>query len=509
MENNWDVIIVGGGTAGLSAALMLGRARRRTLVLDDAMPRNRFAAHMHGVLGHEGKAPAELIREGRTEAAGYGVAFEDARVTQVEKGQRGYLVTDAEGTQRTASGVIVSTGLTDVLPDIPGLAERWGVSVLHCPYCHGWEFGDRRLGLLAMSPMDLLRAELLRQWSEDLTVFSAGIPDMDAATRNRLESRGISLVDEPVLGIDGPGQNISVVRTDQGVHPIDALFAGGKMDPHDDFLAPLGLERSEGPMGSFLTVDEFGATSLPGIWAIGNVVSPGLTVPGCMGAGALTGGMVNMYLVGQEFDDALLAQPKRFWENRYSSEDKIWSGNPNATLVDAIEGLPPGRAVDLGCGEGADVLWLAEQGWHATGIDISDTAVRRAQDAALAAGLQDHATFLAEDLSEWNPEEEFDLVTGSFLQSPVELDRIAILRKASELVAPGGRMCIISHAAPPPWATGHQQHDFPDPAEDIRALALGQEWETDLQETRKREVKDPEGNPAILEDSVMVLRKKV
>lgn len=218
--------------------------------------------------------------------------------------------------------------------------------------------------------------------------------------------------------------------------------------------------------------------------------------------------MVNMYLVGQDFDDALLAQPKKFWENRYSSEDKIWSGNPNATLVDAVGGLPPGRAVDLGCGEGADVLWLAEQGWHATGIDISDTAVRRAQDAALAAGLQDHATFLAEDLSQWNPEEEFDLVTGSFLQSPVELDRIAILRKASELVAPGGRMCIISHAAPPPWATGHQQHDFPDPAEDVRALALGQEWETDLQETRKREVKDPEGNPAILEDSVLLLRKK-
>lgn len=202
------------------------------------------------------------------------------------------------------------------------------------------------------------------------------------------------------------------------------------------------------------------------------------------------------------------ADPQRFWEDRYSSGEMIWSGHPNATLVDVVRDLEPGRAVDLGCGEGADVLWLAERGWQATGIDISATAVGRAERAAEAAGLA-NARFLAQDLSVWNPDHGFDLVTGSFLQSPVELDRIGILRKASELVAPGGRMCLIAHAASPPWADDHHDHGFPDPADDLRALALGDEWQVEIQETRDRETTDPSGEPAVLKDSVLLLRKTV
>lgn len=508
MENTWDVIVVGGGSAGLSTALMLGRSRRRALVLDEGMPRNRFADHMHGVLGHEGKDPAQLLREGREEVAAYGVEFAEARIERVDRDGRDFVLTDTDGNRRGARAVVVATGLTDVLPEIPGLAERWGTSVLHCPYCHGWEFGDRRLGLLATAPHDIMRAELLRQWSEDLTVFTSGIGGVDPVTQARLESRGVRLVPEPVVGVDGPGQDLTEVRTEKGVYPIDALFAGGAFRPHDDFLEPLGPERADGPMGNFLSVDEFGATSVPGLWAIGNVVNPALTVPGTMGAGSTTGGMVNMYLVGQDFDDAAPEPAKDFWESRYRSQDRIWSGNANATLVDLLDGIEPGRAVDLGCGEGGDVLWLAARGWKATGIDISETAVDRARRAAREAQLEDRAAFVAEDLEQWTPSEDLDLVTGSFFQSPVALDRVAVLRRASRAVVRGGRICLLSHAAPPPWAEHHHDADFPDLGEEVRALDLGPEWETEVQEVRKREAADPEGNPAVLEDAVVVLRKK-
>ncbi|MCT1367809.1 class I SAM-dependent methyltransferase [uncultured Kocuria sp.] len=209
-------------------------------------------------------------------------------------------------------------------------------------------------------------------------------------------------------------------------------------------------------------------------------------------------------------DDAT-TDPREFWENRYSSAERIWSGRPNATLVGVVEDLPAGRSVDLGCGEGADVLWLASAGWEATGVDISATAVARARAAAEDQGLSEAAHFEAMDLAEWRPEEPFDLVTASFLQSPVELDRVEILRRASSLVAEGGRLCIISHAAPPPWsesARGHGPGDFPQPEEDLDSLNLGAEWTTEICEVRRREAEGPNGELATLLDSVVVTRRR-
>ncbi|MGO3556113.1 MAG: NAD(P)/FAD-dependent oxidoreductase, partial [Microbacterium gubbeenense] len=168
----WDVIIIGGGAAGLSAALMLGRSRRRTLVIDTGSPRNRFASHMHGVLGNEGTSPADLVERGRAEAAGYGVEFLADAVERVDQTDDGVLVKLREGDPLHARALIVASGLVDDLPDIPGLAERWGKSVLHCPYCHGWEVRGQRLAILATSPLGLHHAQLVRQWTDDLTVFT-------------------------------------------------------------------------------------------------------------------------------------------------------------------------------------------------------------------------------------------------------------------------------------------------------------------------------------------------
>ena len=301
-----DTIIIGGGVAGLSAALMLGRARRDAVVIDAGAPRNRFAAHMNGVLGHDGVDPAELLRSGRAEASAYGVTFVDAAVRRVDHSGSGLAVTTEDGATRTGRTVILATGITDRLPPIPGLAQRWGASVLHCPYCHGWEVRDRRLGVLATSPMALHQVQLIRQWSDDVVFLAAGAGDLDDDVRARLRARGIRIVDRAVTEVLGAGDDLTGVRLDDGdVVELDAIFTGGVPEPHDRMLEPLHLARADGPMGDLITVDAVGQTSDPRVWAAGNVVSPNANVPVAMGAGSFAGAAVNARLVAWEFDEAL------------------------------------------------------------------------------------------------------------------------------------------------------------------------------------------------------------
>jgi thioredoxin reductase len=207
-----------------------------------------------------------------------------------------------------ARALIVATGITDELPDIPGLAEWWGQSVLHCPYCHGWEVRDRRLGVLTTSPLGIHQAQLVRQWSDDVVVFSAGLGALDPEMEERLRARGIELVAAPVTEVIGDGDRVTGVRTSDGrVTPVDAIFTAGLPRPHDGFLAHLDLARTASPFGSdaTLTVDFAGKTSGRRIWAIGNVVNPTATVPMSIGAGATTGGAVNAALVEEDFDRAV------------------------------------------------------------------------------------------------------------------------------------------------------------------------------------------------------------
>jgi SAM-dependent methyltransferase len=205
--------------------------------------------------------------------------------------------------------------------------------------------------------------------------------------------------------------------------------------------------------------------------------------------------------------------PAEFWEERYSGSDRVWSGRPNRVLVDVASGWEPGRALDLGCGEGADAIWLAERGWRATGIDISSAAIRRATDAAASAGVpSDRIRFIAADLGSWVGQEEYDLVTASFLHSPVELTRSRILRHASTLVAPGGHLLIVSHAAFPPWSKANDEHEhhFPSPQEELDDLELDPaNWSVELCETRAREATGPDGEHATLEDGVVLVRRNV
>jgi len=301
--NQWDVIIVGAGPAGLSAALMLGRSRRHVLVIDSDSGRNRFASHMHGVLGHDGKSPAQLRAEGRAEAERYGVRFRSGSVDATSRdGDR--VRVETGGATLVARALIVATGVRDELPDIPGLAERWGRTVLHCPFCHGWEVRDRRLAVLATSPMSVHQAEMVSGLSERVTFFAAGIAMADEA-RHRLEARGIRIIDEPIEAVDGSGAEIDGVRLAGGdLIEIDAIFTGGTLVPHDGFVAQLALARSDSPVGSFLAVDPTGRTSDERIWAVGNVVAPMANVPMSMGAGAMTGSAVQGALIGWDLDES-------------------------------------------------------------------------------------------------------------------------------------------------------------------------------------------------------------
>lgn len=214
--------------------------------------------------------------------------------------------------------------------------------------------------------------------------------------------------------------------------------------------------------------------------------------------------------------------PVVFWEERYAGAAPVWSGRANSVLVDVVADLPPGRALDLGCGEGGDAVWLAGRGWLVTGVDIARTAIARAAQAAVRAGIpEDRTTWVAQDLTSWTAEAaeaaensdagRFELVSAFFLQSPVALARAEILRRAGGLLTTGGHLLVVAHAEAPPWARGLAGHDrvFPTPEEEVAALADPAEaWDVVVAEVRDRPATGPDGEQAVLRDSVVLLRRR-
>ena len=295
----YDAVIVGGGTAGLSAAQMLGRARRRTLVIDAGAPRNRFAAHMHGVLGHDGRSPADLLETGRAEARAYGVEFLDGNVLSLTDAGHRITVTHERG-EVSARGVVLTTGVVDDLPEIPGLREQWGRGVFHCPYCHGYEVAGRRLGVLATSPASLHQIELIRQWSDDVTAFTAAMGELDETVAGRLSARGIRIVTSPVTRLRTEDDAIvAAVTADGTAHPIDALLTAPTPRLSLASAENLALAVSDTP-GEGVRVDMRGATSHPRVFAAGNVVTPFGNVPLSMGQGSMAGAGLNAALVTED-----------------------------------------------------------------------------------------------------------------------------------------------------------------------------------------------------------------
>ncbi|TDC40619.1 NAD(P)/FAD-dependent oxidoreductase [Micromonospora sp. 15K316] len=304
-EISWDVAVIGGGSAGLSAALMLGRARRRVVVLDAGTPRNRFAAHMHGVLGHDGRPPADLLSIGRREVESYGGTILTTTATLTRRDGDGFAVETADGAIVRARTLLVTTGARDELPELDGLAERWGRGVAVCPYCDGYEVRDRRIGILATGPASEFQAQLLRQWSPSITYLADAVGAPGGETRSAFDARGIRVEEGPVRRVVSRDDRVAGVEMADGrLIELDAIFTIPRLVPRDEPLRQLGAERTEHPWGSFVTVDENGRTSIDGVWAAGNVVNAMANVSISIGAGALVAGAINHALI---LDDVRLA----------------------------------------------------------------------------------------------------------------------------------------------------------------------------------------------------------
>ena len=291
----YDVVVVGGGGAGLSAALVLGRARRRVAVVDTGAPRNAPASHMHGFLSRDGMRPSELLAAGRAEVAGYGVELVDDRVDAIEPG---FAVRLAGGRVFEARRILVATGVGDELPDIPGVRERWGRDLLHCPYCHGWEVRDRPVGVLGTQAGAVEHAQLVRQWSDDVVFFVLDY-NLTAAEAAGLEARGVGIVRGEVARLVVEDDRLTGVELADGrVIARTAVFIRPGNVPHPDgLLAGLGCETDE---AGFAAVDATGRTSVPGVWAAGNVVDPRAQVITAAGAGSAAAIALNADLVCED-----------------------------------------------------------------------------------------------------------------------------------------------------------------------------------------------------------------
>ena len=302
----YDVVVIGGGAAGLSAALVLGRARRRVAVVDGGEPRNAPAAHMQGFLSRDGMSPADLLAAGRDEVAAYGIEFISGHVTSIEPG---FSMTLADGESVQARRVLIATGAVDELPRVPGLRERWAKDFLHCPYCHGWEVRDQPLGVLGTSTGSVEHAQLIRQWSDDL-IFFTHTHALTEVEREQLEARGIRVVDGEVRGLVVEDDRLrGLVLGDGRTVERTALFVRPEIRPRlDGLLEHLGFEVDD--LG-FVRVDAAGKTSVSGVWAAGNVSNPRAQVITAAGEGSAAAISINADLVEGDARDELQVSKER------------------------------------------------------------------------------------------------------------------------------------------------------------------------------------------------------
>ena len=308
-SEQYEVIVVGGGAAGLSAALVLGRARRRTLVVDAGEPRNAPAAHMHGYLSRDGMPPTEFLAIGRKEIARYGVELVRDRAVDVTKGEE-FAVALASGRTVHARRLVIATGLRDELPAVPGVAERFGRDVLHCPYCHGWEVRDQAFGVLATTPLSVHQALMVSQWSKDVTLFLHSVTEEELSDDDlrRLAAAGVKVVPGEVAELVVEDDRLTGVRLVDGTtHAREVVFTAPRPVPQTGLLERLGAELQETPFGAYPVVDPTGLTSVPGVWAVGNAAGFAEQVVNAAAGGYRAGAFINGELLMTDLDTAVPA----------------------------------------------------------------------------------------------------------------------------------------------------------------------------------------------------------
>jgi len=500
-ERHCDVAVVGGSAAGLAAALQLGRQRRSVIVVDAGEPRNAPAGHMHSYLTREGTPPADLTRLGREEVRSYGGEVLAGRVIGVTRAgpadDDGFRVDLVGGHAIVARRVLAATGLVDELPEIEGLAEHWGGDVVHCPFCHGFEVRDRRIVQIVTHRTGLHPTELFRQLTSRLVVVLHGEPDVDDGELDVLRAGGVDVRRGPVSRIvTGDDGHVAAVELGDGeVIDADAVAVGPGFRVRAEPFLSLGLRtaRHASGLGDVVETDATGATSVPGLYAAGNITDPSQQVVQAAADGSRVGAMISFSLA---HDDLLaVARPsanQADWDHRYGAEP-MWSGHPNGSLVTEVTGLAPGRALDVGAGEGGDALWLAERGWKVTASDISPRALDRIDAEANRRGLQVDGHRVDANALDAFETGAFDLVSAQYASIPRTPDGRGV-RNLVDAVAPGGTLLVVSHDLEPMRqpidVRTHSQAFDPDAylrTDDFAATLAGTSaWEIEVHDKRPR-----------------------
>jgi thioredoxin reductase len=293
-----DAIIIGGSFAGLSAAMYLARGRHDVVVLDTGTPRNRFSPQSHGFFTHDGSTPAAMLATARAQLKPYEtVRLINGEAVGATGAKDGFSVTLALGEVLEGRRLILTSGVRDILPRIEGLAERWGTSVLHCPYCHGYEYADRRLGVLYAGPGSLHHARLIANWGPT-TLFTNGVEMEESDTLDTLATHGIAVETAPITALRGPDGGLSHVEMASARSVlIDALYVAPAIEPRSEVASALGCAMRDAPVGLILEVDERMMTSVPGVYAAGDIAAFPSMVARAVSDGSLAGAMVSQSLI--------------------------------------------------------------------------------------------------------------------------------------------------------------------------------------------------------------------
>jgi thioredoxin reductase len=294
----YDAIIIGGSFAGLSAGMYMARARRSVCIIDTGSPRNRFAAHSHGFFAQDGSEPGAMLATARSQIAAYpGVAFIKGEAISATGETDGFSVRLATGEVLESARLVLAFGISDELPAIPGLAERWGKSVLHCPYCHGFEFSGQRMGVLYVSQRSIQQAILVAEWGPT-TLYLNGASEPDDASLAELQKRGVAIERAQVKALHGQGAQLSAIELINGrTSGVDALYLGPPTRLNSEIAQQLGCELDEGTFGSIIRTDDSKMTTVSGVYAAGDITRSVHNVTWASADGVTAGMAVHRSLV--------------------------------------------------------------------------------------------------------------------------------------------------------------------------------------------------------------------
>ncbi len=520
-QRTFDVIVVGGGPAGLSGAVLLARSRRSVLVIDAGEPRNAPAHGVHNFLSREGVPPGELLTLGRDEVRSYGGEIWNGRVTSARRlaDEQGFTISLDDGRTARSRRLLVTTGLTDQLPDVPGVRERWGRDVLHCPYCHGWEVRDQTVGVLATGPAAAHMALLFRQLTSRVIVFRHTAPPLSTEQAAQFMARGIRVVEGSVKSLAVRDDRLVGVQLEDGTHvDCQALVVTPRFVASAEVLVGLGLQPVEHPFGfgEAIFADATGRTELPGTWVAGNVtdLSGGVLVSAAGGTTAAA--QINADLVAEDTRLAMEVPDtlrQDFWDARYGESDQIWSGNPNPQLVAQVGGRAPGTVLDVGSGEGGDAIWLAAHGWRVTALDVSSVALERGAAAAARLGPQvaQRIAWVHADVLTWDPAgEQFDLVNAQYLH--FTRAKAEVTQRLAELVRPGGSLLVVGHHPSDVQRLARPGHGHMDgflfTADELTAVLDRSAWRVVVEDEPWREHAGPDGGTLQIRDVVLLARRE-